>query len=310
MPNNHRFKMFLTIFVSLVILATAVGIGFLIKNKYFGNRSYGNSINLPGKLFGPISPTRAKNLDPDKIIYWTNKYRADNYLPALTKNTNLTTAATAKVDDMFAKQYFEHVSPSGVAPADLVKQSGYNYKTTGENLALGDFKDEKDLVDAWMNSPGHRANILNIDYTEIGVASKLDNFEDRRPTWLSVQEFGKPLPNCPAPDPNTLNDINSKKAEYDSLISQINTLNNEAASLNEQANSKIQQGNDIYAETSDAAQAQPYWDEGNSLRAASQAKSNEANQKIEQSNTLSAEIKSESDTYNAQANTYNECIKN
>lgn len=309
MHNSHRSRIILTVFVSLVILATAIGIGFLIKNKYFGSRSHGNSINLPGKLFGPISLNRAKSLDPDKIIYWTNKYRADNNLPALIKNTTLTTAATTKVNDMFAKQYFEHVSPSGVAPADLVKQTGYNYKTTGENLALGDFKDEKDLVDAWMNSPGHRANILNVDYTEIGVASKLDNFEDRKPTWLSVQEFGKPLPNCPAPDPNTSNDINSKKAEYDSLISQINTLNSEAASLNEQANSKIQQGNDIYASTHDTSQAQPYWNEGESLRTEAQAKSNEANQKIEQSNTLSTEIKTESDTYNAQANEYNNCIK-
>ena len=309
MLNNHRFKIFLTIFVSLIILATTIGIGFLIKNKFLGSRSHGNSINLPGKLFGPISSSRAKNLDPDKIIYWTNKYRADEKLPALTKNTTLITAATTKVDDMFTKQYFEHVSPSGVAPADLVKQAGYSYKTTGENLALGDFKDEKDLVDAWMASPGHRANILNVDYTQIGVASKLDNFEDRKPTWLSVQEFGKPLPNCPAPDPNTLNDINSKKAEYDNLISEINSLNSEAASLNDQANQKTQQGNDIYSSTHDASQAQPYWDEGNSLRTQAQAKSAQAQDLINQSSSLAAEIKTESDQYNSQANEYNNCIK-
>jgi len=86
-------------------------------------------------------------------------------------------------------------------------------------------------------------------------------------------------------------------------------LNSEAASLNEQSNVKIQQGNDIYASTHDTSQAQPYWDEGNSLRSQAQAKSAQAQNLIDQSNSLSAQIKTESDTYNSQANEYNNCIK-
>lgn len=308
MPQkNNRLKIVLTILFSLFVIGLAIFIGFLVKYKFFNKN--GTTNNLPGRLLGPISSNRAPNLDADKIIYWTNKYRADEKLSPLTKNIILTNAATIKADDMFTQQYFEHVSPTGVAPADLVKTTGYYYKTTGENLALGDFKDEKDLVDAWMNSPGHRANILNPDYTEIGVASKLDNFEDRRPTWISVQEFGRPLPNCDAPDPNTLNDINNKKAQYDTLTAEINSLNSEASSLNDQANQKIQQGNDIYAATGDISLAQPYWNEGDALRALAQAKSNEANLKIDQANVLLAEIKAESDAYNTQAGIYNECIK-
>ena len=125
---------------------------------------------------------------------------------------------------MFQKQYFEHVSPTGVSPDQLVLAAGYNYKVTGENLALGDFKDEKDLVDAWMGSPGHRANILNPEYTEIGVASGLNKFEDRDMTWLSVQEFGSPAPNCTKPSSALAQEIDNKEVEYDQLKSEYDTL--------------------------------------------------------------------------------------
>ena len=196
---------------------------------------------------------------------------------------------------MFLKQYFEHNSPSGITPADLVTSVGYKYKVTGENLALGDFKDEKDLVDAWMNSPGHKANILNVDYTEIGVASGLQKYRDWGTTWMSVQEFGKPMPVCDEPNKKTLDDISAEKAEYDSIVSQAN-------SLNAQANADIQKGNDIYNSTHDASQAQPYWDNGNQERT-------QAEDLLAQAKTLQDEINSESNNYNTQVLDFNNCIK-
>jgi uncharacterized protein YkwD len=94
-------------------------------------------------------------------IYWTNQQRGQNNLPALKENLKLTQAAQLKVKDMFDKQYFEHISPQGVGPAGLAETVGYDYIAIGENLALGNFKDDQALVEAWMNSPGHRANILS-----------------------------------------------------------------------------------------------------------------------------------------------------
>ncbi len=278
----------------LIIILGLLGYGgyFLYRHK---NTVVDVSNNLPGKLFGPKSTQKATTLNPEQIIYWTNKNRTDNNLKPLSENSLLTTAAQKKVDDMFLKQYFEHVSPSGVKPSDLVLSVGYQYKVTGENLALGDFKDEKDLVDAWMNSPGHRANILNKDYTEIGVATSFENYQDWGTTWMSVQEFGKPAPNCPSPDINLKSDIDSKNAEYDSLVSQINNLNS-------QANADIQQGNEIYNSTHDSSQAQPYWDKGNQERA-------QAQELRTQAENLQNEVKSETNKYNTQVNTYNACIK-
>jgi len=288
-----RFQKILVV-TSLIIFVGLLGFGAYYLYHHKSVLSNINS-NLPGTLFGPKSAQKATELSADKIIYWTNYYREQNGLKDLTKNDLLTAAAQKKVDDMFLKQYFEHVSPTGVAPSDLVKSVGYKYQVTGENLALGDFKDEKDLVDAWMNSPGHRANILNKDYTEIGVASELNKYQDWGTTWMSVQEFGKPASNCSSPDTSLESDINSKNAEYDSLIKQINDLNS-------QANSDIQKGNDIYQSTHDSSQAQPYWDKGNQERA-------QAQELETQANNLQSEIKTETDNYNAQVSNYNACIK-
>src|SRR5262249_8345343 len=105
------------------------------------------------------------------VIKWTNIQRQENgALPALTVNAKLNESAQLKLKDMFAKQYFEHVSPSGVGPDGLANEVGYAYASIGENLALGNFADDRALVQAWMDSPGHRANILGKSYREIGVA--------------------------------------------------------------------------------------------------------------------------------------------
>lgn len=305
-------KKIIIILVSIIVFLGLLGATYVLTKKYWA-KPVANLVNsdnngLPGKLFGPITNQKAISLDPAIVLKWTNQYRADNGLATLAMNDLLVKAAQNKTDDMFKNQYFEHVSPSGVTPAQVVTSAGYKYNLTGENLALGDFKDEKDLVDAWMNSPGHRANILNKDFTEIGIATGLNTFEDRGKTWLAVQEFGKPLADCSNPDNGTLSDIDTKKAELDSLNSQVTALNADASNLNSQANEKIQKGNEIYTSTSDKAQAQPYWDEGTVLRTQSQTKLAQAQTLQTQSEALQKEIQQESDSYNTQVNTYNACI--
>ncbi|MCK9345212.1 MAG: CAP domain-containing protein [Candidatus Pacebacteria bacterium] len=152
---------------------------------------------------GPLrSTTKASpaSLTVSGVIAYTNAERANNGgLSALTENALLDRDAQLKLDDMFNKQYFEHVSPSGVGPSDLATLVGYQYVIVGENLALGDFAGDEGVVTAWMNSPGHRANILNTNYEEIGVAVGKGMYEGRE-TWLAVQSFGMPISSCPAID--------------------------------------------------------------------------------------------------------------
>ncbi len=146
------------------------------------------------------------------VIKWTNIQRANASLPALTENPQLNTAARLKVQDMFNRQYIEHVSPTGGNIGTLLDGVGYRYLSVGENLALGNYENDQALVQAWMDSPGHRANILNSRFREIGVAVARGTFEGHQ-TWLVVQAFAMPLSACPQIDETLKNRINSIESQ-------------------------------------------------------------------------------------------------
>ena len=151
------------------------------------------------------------------IIAQTNLQRYDNgMLPPLIENAALSAAAKAKAEDMFKNQYFEHTSPSGLDSGTLVKNHGYDYILSGENLILGNFADEKDVVQKWMGSPGHRANILNTRFTEIGVAVTKGIYGDET-VWIGVQEFGLPLSACPGPSKTLGDQIDLGNAQLDKM---------------------------------------------------------------------------------------------
>ena len=163
----------------------------------------------------PIAETQFA-LDARKIIERTNIERVKVGLPPLAYNPALAQIASAKAKDMIAKQYFAHVSPSGVDIAMLAKEHNYAYLNIGENLALGNFTSSQHVVTGWMNSPGHRANILNTHFTEIGVSAIEENYEGDL-VWFAVQEFGRPQSECPSPDPI----LNQKILIYNSQLSQL-----------------------------------------------------------------------------------------
>ncbi|TCN24856.1 CAP domain-containing protein [Mesobacillus foraminis] len=103
-----------------------------------------------------------------KVIDLTNQERAKNGLKPLTLDTELSKVAREKSKDMQAKGYFSHTSPTYGSPFDMMKKFGISYKAAGENIAMGQ-KTPEEVVQAWMNSEGHRKNILNANFTHIGV---------------------------------------------------------------------------------------------------------------------------------------------
>ena len=147
---------------------------------------------------------------------WTNRERVQNNLQALEKNVALDAVASEKLQDMFLRQYFAHESPDGKGAGDLAKDAGYDFVNIGENLALGDFESDEALVRAWMDSPGHRANILGLRYKEIGIAVARGVFEGRN-TWLAVQTFARSISACPALDAGLRASIEEKKKRIDDL---------------------------------------------------------------------------------------------
>lgn len=132
----------------------------------------------------------ASNITPEKVLEVTNQKRGENGLSPLTLNDKLNEAAQRKAGDMFAFNYWAHISPSGRSPWSFFQEVGYKYLYAGENLAR-DFMNSDSVVDAWMNSPSHRDNILNSNYKEIGL-SVVNGTLNGVETTLVVQMFGAP----------------------------------------------------------------------------------------------------------------------
>ena len=92
----------------------------------------------------------------------------------LTLDSKLSSVATKKSQDMIDKNYFNHTSPTYGSPFDMMKKFGISYRTAGENIAKGQ-RTPQEVMNAWMNSSGHRANILNASFTKLGVGIAKDS---------------------------------------------------------------------------------------------------------------------------------------
>ncbi len=103
-----------------------------------------------------------------EVIRLVNNIRKQNGLSPLTANWELSRVARYKSQDMADRNYFSHTSPTYGTPFQMIKAFGLSYRTAGENIAYG-YASRQKVVDGWMNSSGHRANILNASYTQIGV---------------------------------------------------------------------------------------------------------------------------------------------
>ncbi|GAC43248.1 CAP domain-containing protein [Paenibacillus popilliae] len=121
------------------------------------------------------APSTDNNMATDKsdfanqVVDLVNKERAQAGLNPLQSDENLMKVAMIKAQDMYDNNYFDHQSPTLGSPFDLMKGQGIQYRTAGENIAKAQ-RTPEEVMNAWMNSEGHRQNILNPDYTAIGVA--------------------------------------------------------------------------------------------------------------------------------------------
>lgn len=138
----------------------------------------------------PSSSLYSSAITAQNIVDLTNQTRVNLDIAKLTTNAKLAEAARQKARDMLAKQYFAHTSPGGTTPWDWLKKVGYDYRYSGENLAVH-YETAEDVQVGWLASPTHRANIVNPRYTEIGVGVAIGQFEGAEAT-LVVQFFGNP----------------------------------------------------------------------------------------------------------------------
>jgi len=184
-------------------------------------------------------------LTKEGIVAQTNAQREKFNLPTLKENEILNLTARMKLEDMFEKEYFSHFSPTGEGLEDLMKKGNYDYIVVGENLAMGNFENDAEIVKAWMESPEHRENILNPRYQEIGVAVKQGIFQGKK-VWIAVQHFGKPLSACEKPSEETRAQIEKKIEELKNFKEKLENLKKEAEKTKD--SQKIQEYNELVPE--------------------------------------------------------------
>jgi uncharacterized protein YkwD len=137
-----------------------------------------------------VPATHAESISSANIIRMTNLSRVDYGLRPVYESPALSLAAQAKAEDMVKNQYFSHNSPGGTTPWDFMAKQDYKYIIAGENLAMN-FHTSEGVRKAWMNSVGHKANILNADFQDIGIGIVQGEYHGKPATFV-VQMFGTP----------------------------------------------------------------------------------------------------------------------
>jgi len=135
----------------------------------------------------PNAPPHVANLPAETaVLVLVNAERAKAGCRALTVDSRLAAAARKHSADMVARDYFSHTTPNGVTFSQRIDAEGYQWSRVGENIAAGQ-RNATEVMKAWMKSPGHRANILNCGYRNIGIGVVQNG---RSPVW--TQDFGTP----------------------------------------------------------------------------------------------------------------------
>jgi len=212
-------------------------------------------VDAPGALVAKVESNRS-HLTVLGVFTGTNSERENNGEKPLLLDQKLNTVAELRMKDMFEKEYFEHVSPIGESASTVADDTKYEYVTIGENIALGNFEDTAVLVKAWMDSPGHRANILRPTYTHIGIAVAKGTYLGRS-TWIAVQIFSKPLSECSIIDKTLKASIENQNQSIDSLKKQATDLEAQMQQLRDEKkwdehNQKVSEYNELAKTINDA----------------------------------------------------------
>lgn len=153
-------------------------------------------VHQPSKIPFDQQPSQvlsyATAMNTTDLLSSTNSQRSDNGIAVLNLNTQLTSAAQTKANDMVSRDYWSHTTPDGNDPWFFISNAGYAYKTAGENLAYG-FDTGVTTVTGWMNSPPHRANLLNGAFADVGFGfANSTNYVGTGQQTVVVAMYGAP----------------------------------------------------------------------------------------------------------------------
>lgn len=224
-----------------------------------------------------------KTLETDLVTKYSNEYRLNNKITALFENDKLNLSAKIKAKDILEKQYFEHISPEGLSVENLGMEVGYDFILLGENLAMGDFNNPRELVDTWIESTGHRENILNPSYVETGVAVERGVFNSQE-VWVIVVHFGTPKSACSEVSGGLREEIEKEKNKLDVLIDDFSFLSKEI--------DKTKEGEKDTEKTKERIRLTESY-----------------NKKVKEYNSLLKSLSEKTSLYNEQVNLFNSCLQ-
>jgi len=231
-PGQFSFYIFMGVLIfilSALIYTRMQSPSYLLKSGNYEVNPVSQNASSP--VSSRVYSFARETLSRESIIILTNNARVQNGLPPLKENQLLNAIAQSRAEDMLAKQYFAHVSPTGQQASDIAQEVGYHYKIIAENIGSGNFYTNQKIIDGWMQSPGHRNNILSSEVEDMGAAVLKGKFKGSE-TYIAVQIFGlqsPPVPQniCVPPSKNLHDEIDLKKAEIETLRDQLNRLKNE-----------------------------------------------------------------------------------
>ncbi len=196
--SKHFMKVYAPYIPLLLIVGTTIGI---VSSNGFAS--------FNGKV-----KSYAVNTTDVGLLESTNKARQEAGLPALAFDARLDEAAQAKANDMSARNYWSHNTPDGSEPWIFVDATGYQYRKAAENLAYG-FEDSDSAVNGWLNSPGHRANMLDANVSEVGFGiAQSSNYQNNGPETVIVAMYAKPAEAGTLPATVTTTTAEPKNVSY------------------------------------------------------------------------------------------------
>lgn len=162
------------------------------------------------------------DINKDTLIQLTNQERSSRGIGVLKESSQLDQSATLKGQDMFAKDYWAHFAPDGTSPWYFFKQVSYSYSWAGENLAR-DFSTSAGVIAGWMASQGHRDNMLNPNFTDIGISVQNGTLQGDQ-TTLVVEHLGQPVSGAANnPSPNNTKTVAANPATLQQSFTPTNT---------------------------------------------------------------------------------------
>ncbi len=178
--GHRRARHFLKVYAPYIPLLLIVGLGFAV------------SFNPNLKTSSSHVLSYATGATSNNLLEATNKQRSNQGLSELSLNTQLSAAAQTKAQDMANHNYWSHNTPDGKEPWYFMQQAGYSYSKAAENLAYG-FNSSAEAVVGWMNSPTHRANIVDGELSEVGFGMvNAPNYQNEGPQTIVVALYGTP----------------------------------------------------------------------------------------------------------------------